>query len=97
MKAATDSVNISIMGKDFMIACPDDERGSLVAAANYLEKKMQEIHDTGKVIGAERCAIMAALNIANDLLDAQNRDSLLPETTNKIRSLQKKIDTVLHL
>lgn len=95
MKSTADGVNVTIMGKEFMVSCPEDERDSLVSAANYLDKKMREIHNTGKVIGTERCAIMAALNIANELLEIKRHDGIAAETSEKLRFLQHKIDAML--
>ena len=68
MKETRDGVTVTILGKEFMVACPEDERAALAAAAGYLDKKMREIRDTGKVAMVERIAIMAALNIAHELL-----------------------------
>ena len=62
------SLQVSIMGREFRVACPDDEQGGLLEAVDYLNKKMLEIRDAGKVIGIERIAIMAALNIAHEML-----------------------------
>lgn len=56
------------MGRDFRVACPDDEQAGLLEAVDYLNKRMLEIRDAGKVIGIERIAIMAALNIAHEML-----------------------------
>lgn len=69
--AKTVSLDVLIMGREFRISCPDDERQSLLEAAAYLDRKMREIRESGKVIGVERIAIMAALNIAHDLLAAR--------------------------
>jgi cell division protein ZapA len=87
-------VKVSIMGKEFMVACPEEEKTSLVAAAKYLDHKMKDIHNSGKVLGAERCAIMAALNIANELLQYQN-EGVPADMGNKIKALQAKIDNAL--
>ena len=95
MKAANGGVNVSILGKEFMVACSEDERKALGLAARYLDEKMREIQDAGKVIGAERCAIMAALNIASELLELRANGALAPETNLKIKYLQEKIDAVL--
>lgn len=95
MKTQAEGVNVSIMGKEFMVACPDEERDSLVSAANYLDKKMREIQHSGKVLGTERCAIMAALNIANELLDMKRHEGVSVETSQKLRFLQSKIETAL--
>lgn len=83
------------MGKEFMVACPEGERDALAAAASFLDRKMREIQDSGKVIGTERCAIMAALNIANDLLDLRKQGSMAPDVNQKLRFLQTKIDAAL--
>ena len=83
------------MGRDFAVACLENEQESLLAAARYLDKSMKEIQKTGKVIGAERCAIMAALNITNDLLKLQNSTLDQSRVESKLNSLQKRIDEVL--
>ena len=62
------SLQVTIMGREFRVACPDEEQAGLLEAVDYLNKKMLEIRDAGKVIGIERIAIMAALNIAHELL-----------------------------
>jgi len=95
MKSDSTGVSVTILGKQFMVACPDDERQSLTTAAQYLDEKMREIQHGGRVIGAERCAIMAALNIANDLLQLQNGDGLAGDASKRLRSIQEKIDSVL--
>ena len=56
------------MGREFRVACPEEEQAGLLEAVDYLNRKMLEIRDAGKVIGLERIAIMAALNIAHELL-----------------------------
>lgn len=97
MKNAQDGVNISILGKEFMVACPESERAALTAAARYLDGKMREIQDSGRVIGTERCAVMAALNIANELLDLRRRaDGVPADLEQKLLSLKGKIDAALH-
>ena len=68
MSADTKGLQISVMGREFRVACPENEQQSLLEAVAYLDKKMHEIRDNGKVVGLERIAIMAALNIAHELL-----------------------------
>ena len=65
------SLQISIMGREFRVACPEEEQAGLLEAVDYLNKKMLEIRDAGKVIGLERIAIMAALNIAHEFLSTK--------------------------
>lgn len=95
MKGEASAISVSILGKEFMVACSDEERPGLIAAAKYLDGKMKEIHDSGRVLGAERCAVMAALNIAHELLQIQN-DGIPQEMGSRIRALQTKIDAALH-
>lgn len=61
-------LDVTILGREFRIACPEEERQGLLDAVAYLDRKMREIKDSGKVVGVERIAVMAALNIAHDLL-----------------------------
>lgn len=95
MKESRDGVTVTILGKEFMVACPEDERTALVAAASYLDKKMREIQASGKVMGSERTAVMAALNIAHELIELRNRGGMPVDTAQKIKFLQTKIDAAL--
>lgn len=96
IKESPEGISVSILGKEFMVACPPNERESLVAAAAYLDRKLREITASGKVIGTERAAIIAALNISHELLDARKRGGLSESTSEKVRFLQNKIDAALH-
>ncbi len=89
-------INISIMGREFSVACPPHEQDDLMEASRYLDRNMKEIQKTGKIIGAERCAIMAALNITNDLLKLQKSTVGQERVAEKLASLQERIDSVLH-
>lgn len=93
---ASKAVNISIMGRDFSVACPPEEQEDLLEAARYLDGNMKEIQKTGKIIGTERCAIMAALNITNDLLKLQKSTAGNDQLEAKLVSLQDKIDAALN-
>jgi cell division protein ZapA len=95
VKNLQQGVTVNIMGKEFIVACPEGERDALAAAAAFLDHKMREIQDSGKVIGTERCAVMAALNITHDLLDLRQRGSITPDIKQKLRFLQTKIDAAL--
>jgi len=88
-------VNISIMGRDFSVACPPDEQEDLLSAARHLDTNMKEIQKKGKIIGAERCAIMAALNITNELLKLQRSTAGQDQVGQRLESLQERIDDVL--
>jgi cell division protein ZapA len=95
VKETRDGVTVTILNKEFIVACPEEERPALAAAAGYLDKKMREIQASGKVIGTERTAIMAALNIAHELLELRSRGGMAAETVQKIKFLQGKIDAAL--
>ena len=66
MKEPPTQVNIKILEKEYQISCPASERAALLDSAEMLNRKMREIRDTGKVIGLDRIAVMAALNMANE-------------------------------
>lgn len=92
---ASRGVNISIMGRDFSVACPPEEQEDLLEAARFLDANMKDIQKTGKIIGAERCAIMAALNITNDLLKLRKATAGQEKVHAKLSSLQSRIDEAL--
>jgi cell division protein ZapA len=71
MSTEAKGLQINIMGREFRVACPEDEQKGLLDAVDYLNRKMQEVRDHGKVIGLERIAIMAALNIAHEYLSTR--------------------------
>src|SRR5256885_425437 len=95
MKTAGEGVTVTILGKEFVVACPENERNALISAAAYLDKKMREIQTSGKVIGTERTAIMAALNISHELLELRSQGGMPADVHQKLRFLQSKIDAVL--
>ena len=68
MNDRTARVSIRILEKEYQVACPIEERTDLLDAAEYLNGKMREIRDNGSVLGLDRIAVMAALNLANELL-----------------------------
>ena len=94
--SSSNSVTVQILDKDYCIACPADERANLESAARYLNDKMREIRSGGKVIGADRIAVMAALNITHDLLHKQQRlDQEADSTRAKVRDLLERVDGAL--
>jgi len=96
MKSVPGGVNISILGKELMVACPDGERDSLIAAARELDGRMRTIQDGGKVLGNERVAVMAALNLANDLIRQNGKSHAVPaDFDSRIEALNRKIDAAL--
>ena len=69
------AVTISLLGREFRVGCPEGEEKQLLASVDYLNRKMKEVRDTGKVVGNERIAIMAALNIAHEHLSNDGKAS----------------------
>lgn len=76
-------IRIQIMDSEYRIACSEDERDALLKAAAHLNDTMQGIRSTGKVLGVERIAVMAALNISYELLDTQRQNAILEEAVNE--------------
>jgi cell division protein ZapA len=89
-------VTIRILEKEYQVACPAAEKPSLMASADLLNAKMREIRDSGKVVGLDRVAVMAALNLANDLIKAQGQDEELKHIVGvRIRAMREHLDSAL--
>ena len=95
---SSDGITIHIMDKEYMIACNEEERHDLQRSADYLDNKMREIRDSGKIIGSDRIAVMAALNIAHELLTQDSSGPIKTDVSvgTRIRSIQDKIDDALY-
>jgi len=72
MTEENNTLTVSIVGKDYQVACPAGEEESLREAAHYLHKLMESIRASGRVVGLDRVAVMAALNVSNELLQSKN-------------------------
>lgn len=92
------TIVVTILDREYRVSCPDDERDALLASARYLDEQMRTIRETGKIIGLERIAVMAALNITHEMLQKPSgkgsKKSSLDEE--RIGSLIDKIDRTLH-
>ena len=89
-------VSVRILDKEYQVACPPNERTELLDSAEILNEKMREIRDTGRVVGLDRIAVMAALNMANDLIHAQARDQQLEgDFSERLKSISDRVDSVL--
>ena len=95
MKDVRDGVKVSIMDREFFVGCSDEEREALAVAATYLDKRMREVQRGGKVMGVERTAIMAALNITHELLTLGKDMKALEKKEKRVRSIQRKIEEVM--
>ncbi len=89
-------ISVSILDKDYKVACPSGEQPALLASAEYLDSKMREVRDSGNIMGSERVAVITALNITNDLLKSSLVDKALGEKLPpRLKSLETKISTAL--
>ena len=89
-------VSVRILEKEYQFTCAPDERAALLDSAEYLNGEMRKIRDTGKVIGLDRIAVMAALNMANELLKARARDASLDvDVVQKLRQMREQVDAAL--
>lgn len=92
----TKPVTITILDKEYLISCPEEERDQLYAAAKLLNEKLMELKSTGKVIGTERMAVMTALNLASEMLAYKQEKTVYNDKVDTtIKRLYSKIDGVL--
>ena len=93
MSADVNTVKVNILDKDYQVSCPAAERDALVESARYLDQQMRTIRQGGKVVGVERIAVMAALNITHELIRQGQQSSLgSQDLQERIRRLTKRID-----
>ncbi len=85
-------VDVNIMGRDFTVSCTDEERPGLINAVNFLDKKMRDIRESGKVIGVERIAIMTALNLSHELLSSKSGNVDVGDFKRRVTQMQDQID-----
>ncbi|HEX5418619.1 MAG TPA: cell division protein ZapA [Gammaproteobacteria bacterium] len=89
-------VTIRILEKEYHVACPAKEEADLKASAELLNGKMREIRDSGKVVGLDRVAVMAALNLANELIKTKHQDEELKNVVGlRIRTMRERLDSAL--
>ena len=88
-------VTVRILEKEYFVSCPADERADLLDSAEFLNKKTREIRDTGKVVGADRIAVMAALNMANELLRLRKHDSEIQGSAGRVKQIRERVENAL--
>lgn len=89
------TVTVSILDKEYRVACAEDERAELQASARLLHERMSRIRASGSVIGLERIAVMAALNIAHELIQAKAELTRVPLEQEMLDRLQEKVQSAL--
>ena len=95
MSREAPGMDVTILGRQFRVACTEEEQQELRKAVSYLDGKMREIRDGGKVIGVERIAIMAALNMAHELMSVSVDGVDLGEVRRRMSEMRAMIDEVL--
>jgi cell division protein ZapA len=90
------TVEVTLLGRSYRVACEDHEREALMQAVAYLDAKMNEIRKAGKVMGAERIAVMAALNVAHELLSMKLGSGFdLGQAKRRLIALESQIDAAI--
>lgn len=96
MNSAIKTLDIKLLDRELRVACPEEERGELLDAVAYLDRKMREIRDSGKITSIERIAMMAALNITHELLSMKiGRGIDVADFKRRMDSMQAAIDEAL--
>ena len=97
MSKPNDPVAVSILGKDYRIACEPGAEDELISASRFLDTRMREVRGTGKVIGTDRIAVMVALNLAHELLkEKSDKDSAANSSNKRIRAMRERIEIALN-
>ena len=88
---------VQILDKDYRVACQEGQQDSLVASARFLDQKMREIRAGGRVIGTDRIAVMAALNLAHELLEHQREREQIGDTLGRrLKALRERVEVALN-
>ena len=96
MSSSVKPITVAIMDKEYVVGCAEDERESLFASGEFLNRNLREQRDSGKVIGSERVAVMAALNIAHEYLDYRRRnENVANDMVDGIERIHRKIQSAL--
>jgi cell division protein ZapA len=91
-----EQITLTILGREYRVACRPDERNELLACAHYVDQKMAAIRDAGKVLGADRIAVLAALQISQELFGARGGDEgAISEVRRRLRDLTALADEIL--
>ena len=89
-------VSVRLLDREYQVACPVDERSDLLDSAEYLDAKMREVRDSGKVVGLDRVAVISALNIANELIKLRrNGGSVDVDLGSRLKGLRERVELAL--
>jgi cell division protein ZapA len=89
-------ISVRLLDREYQVACPTEERADLLDSAEYLDAKMREVRDGGKVVGLDRIAVISALNLANELIKLRRHGSTLDgDVGARIRTLRERVEAAL--
>jgi len=89
-------VSVRLLDREYQVACPAEERSDLLDSAEYLDGKMREIRDSGKVVGLDRIAVIAALNLANELIKIRKNGTVVEgDLGARLKSLRERVESAL--
>nr|WP_298721610.1 cell division protein ZapA [uncultured Steroidobacter sp.] len=88
-------VSVRILEKEYQVACLPEERSELLDSAEFLNGKMREIRDAGNIVGLDRIAVMAALNLAHELLKRNRNDAIESEVSERVRQMRERVESAL--
>jgi cell division protein ZapA len=95
MADAPKTVEVNLLGRSYRVACNDGERDALMQAVAYLDAKMNEIRKAGKVTGSERIAVMAALNVAHELLSVKLGGFDVGQAKRRLSAIESQLDAAI--
>jgi cell division protein ZapA len=96
MTAPLVRVSVRILEKEYQVACLPEERSELLDSAEFLNGKMRDIRDAGNIVGLDRIAVMAALNLAHELLKRNRNDALDTEVNERLRQMRDRVEAALN-
>ena len=88
-------VSVRILEKEYQVACLPEERSELLDSAEFLNGKMKDIRDAGNIVGLDRIAVMAALNLAHELLKRNRNEAIESEVTERVRQMRERVESAL--
>ena len=88
-------VSVRILEKEYQVACLPEERSELLDSAEFLNGKMRDIRDAGNIVGLDRIAVMAALNLAHELLKRNRSDAIESEVNERVRLMRERVESAL--
>ena len=88
-------VSVRILEKEYQVACLPEERSELLDSAEFLNGKMRDIRDAGNIVGLDRIAVMAALNLAHELLKRNRNEAIESEVSERVREMRERVESAL--